>query len=245
MKRKYREVKYKMGEFLDAEIFPVYKKARSKGKRFGCTSEGMKIVNERNSKRRLSRLLHANFSEKDLALHLTYRESELPEDELSAKRDIQNFLRRARRLYKKAGLEFRYVSVTEKGVKSNRVHHHLVVSGGIDRDSLEALWGKGRANSKRLQMDDNGIVGLSVYMTKQKLYFRRYNASRNLIDPDKQKKTNDSRVSRRRAQAICERMDAEAIMALYPGYRLIDVEYSLSELTGEYYAYIRLQKFRV
>lgn len=245
MERKYREVRYQMGEFLDAEVFPVYKKARARGNRFGCTSEGMRIVNERNSRRRLSRLLHANFSEKDLALHLTYRDAELPQDELAAKKDIQNFLRRARRLYKKAGIEFRYVSVTEKGVKSQRVHHHLVVSGGVDRDSLEALWGKGRANTKRLQMDDNGIVGLSVYMTKQQLFFRRYNTSKNLVDPDKQKRTNDSRVSKKRAQAICEQMDAEAISALYPGYRLIDVEYSLSEVTGEYYAYIRLQRYRV
>ena len=245
MEKKYREVRYQMGEFLDAEIYPVYKKSRSRGKRYGCTSEGQRIVNERNSRRRLSRLLHANFCEKDLALHLTYRESDMPKDEETAKKDIQNFLRRARRLYKKAGAEFRYVSVTEKGKKSGRVHHHLVVSGGVSRDELEALWGKGRANSKRLQMDDNGIVGLSVYMTKQQLFFRRYNTSRNLVDPDKQKRQNDSRVSKRAAQNLCEYLDADTVARLYPGYRLMDVEYCLSDVTNEYYAYIRLQKFRL
>lgn len=244
MEKKYREVRYQMGDFLDTEIYPVFKKSRSRSGKFGCTPEGMKIVNERNSRRRLSRLLHANFSEHDLAVHLTYRESELPKDEEQAKKDIRNFLRRARRLYKQAGIEFKYVSVTEKGKKSERVHHHLVVSGGVSRDELEMLWKKGRANTKRLQMDDNGIVGLSVYMTKQQLFFRRYNASRNLVDPDKAKRQNDSRVSKRAAQAICEFYDADVLARLYPGYRLMDVEYCLSDVTGEYYAYVRLQRFR-
>lgn len=244
MERKYREVRYEMNGFLDAEVFPVYKKAKSRGKRYGATPECMKIVNERNSRRRLSRLLHANFGERDLALHLTYDENNLPASEEDAKRDIMNFLRRARRLYKNSELEFKYVSVTEKGVRSKRVHHHLVVSGGVDRDMLERLWKMGRANSRRLQFDDNGIVGLSVYMTKQSLYFRRYNCSRNLLDPDKKKRQNDSRVSRRAISSVCDFYDEVTIARLYPGYKLFDVEFNVSDLTGEYYAYLRLRKIR-
>ena len=32
-----------------------------------------------------------------------------------------------------AGLELKYVYTTEYGRKSGRVHHHLVINGGIDR----------------------------------------------------------------------------------------------------------------
>ena len=166
----------------------------------------------------------------------------MPETEDAAKKDLRNFFRRVRRLYKAAGVEFKYISVTEKGSRSGRVHHHLIVTGGVSRDDLEALWAAGRANTKRLQFDDNGLVGLAVYMTKQKLYFRRYNCSRNLKDPDKTKKVSDQRVSRKRAGLICNFEDRESLEKLYPGYRLLGVEYIISDLTGEYYAYIRLRK---
>ena len=166
----------------------------------------------------------------------------MPETEDAAKKDLRNFFRRVRRLYKAAGVEFKYISVTEKGSRSGRVHHHLIVTGGVSRDDLEALWTAGRANTKRLQFDDNGLVGLSVYMTKQKLYFRRYNCSRNLKDPDKTKKVSDQRVSRKRAGLICNFEDRESLEKLYPGYRPLGVEYIISDLTGEYYAYVRLRR---
>lgn len=241
MRSKYREVRYFCGEFLDAQYFPVYKKTKSKRGRFQPTGECQARLNEKNSRRRLTRLVHANFCHRDLALHLTYKDECMPDSEEAAKKDLRNFFRRVRRLYKAAGVEFKYISVTEKGSRSGRVHHHLIVTGGVSRDDLEALWTAGRANTKRLQFDDNGLVGLSVYMTKQKLYFRRYNCSRNLKDPDKTKKVSDQRVSRKRAGLICNFEDRESLEKLYPGYRLLGVEYIISDLTGEYYAYVRLR----
>ena len=96
MNRKYREVKYECGEFLDVEFFPVYKKSKRRGSRANPSSEGQKILNEKRSKRRLTRLIHANFTQRDYALHLTYDDDNMPESEDVAKKNVQNFLRRLR-----------------------------------------------------------------------------------------------------------------------------------------------------
>ena len=55
----------------------------------------------------------------------------------------------------------KYIVVTERGKKGGRIHHHITVNGGIDRDELESLWGLGYANSRRLQFTENGLAGLA------------------------------------------------------------------------------------
>lgn len=240
MQRKYREVKYECGEFLDVEFFPVYKKSKSRRSRFNPTSEGQKLLNQKRSQRRLTRLIHANFTQKDYALHLTYDENNMPESEDVAKRNVQNYLRRLKRLYQKLGHELKYICVTEKGKKSARLHHHLIISGGVSRDDVEKLWKMGRANTKRLQFDDNGVAGLSHYISKQALFYRRWNSSKNLIDPDV--KTNDYRYSRTKAHNVCRYEDRELIGELYPGYTLSSIEFTESDLGGEFYGFLRLRK---
>ncbi len=50
---------------------------------------------------------------------------------------MQNFIRRVKRYRQKHDLpELKYVAVTEVGEKSGRIHHHIVMSGGIDINTL-------------------------------------------------------------------------------------------------------------
>lgn len=240
MQRKYREVKYECGEFLDVEFFPVYEKSKHRRSRANPSSEGQKILNEKRSKRRLTRLIHANFTQKDYALHLTYSDEYMPESEDVAKKNVQNFLRRIKRLYQKLGVEFKYICVTEKGKKSERLHHHLIISGGVSRDDVERLWKMGRANTKRLQFDDNGVAGLSHYISKQALFYRRWNSSKNLVDPDV--KVNDYRYTRSKAHNVCRYEDRDLIFSLYPGYTLSSIEFTESDIGGEFYGFLRLRK---
>lgn len=240
MQRKYREVKYRCGEFMDVEFFPVYKKSRGRRGKANPSSEGQKVLNQKRSQRRLTRLIHANFTGNDYALHLTYNDESMPESEEDAKKNVQNFLRRVKRFYKKLGLELKYISVTEKGKKSERLHHHLIISGGADRNEVELLWKMGRANTKRLQFDDNGVAGLSHYISKQALFYRRWNGSKNLVDPDI--KSNDYRYTRTTAHNVCRYEDIELIGKLYPGYVLSGIEYCESEIGGEFYGFLRLRR---
>ena len=105
------------------------------------------------------------------------------------------------RARKKQGLPpLKYIAVTEKGSKNGRYHHHVTLSGGMDRDDLENLWGLGYANSRRLQFTESGLAGLGHYIVKSPLYTRAWNASKNLIDPEP--KTRDGRISGKRAEEL-------------------------------------------
>ena len=60
-----------------------------------------------------------------------------------------------------------------------RIHHHIIMNGGLDRDVVEDLWRKRRrkgqkkgdkigfCNADRLQADENGIAALCTYLVKQ------------------------------------------------------------------------------
>ena len=179
----YREKKFICGDYMDVQIYPVYRKAGTRRSKARPTSEIQQKLNDDNSRRAFVRLVHTNFTKHDIALHLTYSEEFLPGSEEEARKDVQRFLRKLRKLYKSNSLELKYVWVCEKGERSSRVHHHLIISAGIGRDVIEALWDKGFANTKRLKFTESGISGLAHYMTKQKLYFKRWNASKNLSHP--------------------------------------------------------------
>ena len=179
-----RESVYICGDFMDGDIYPVFQPAGKRRKKCRPTSQIQERLNQKNAEKKLTRLVHNNFTEDDIALHLTYRQGEEPVDEAAAQKDAYNFLRRLKRRYKKLGLELKYISCTEYGKKNGRVHHHMILSGGMNRDEVEKLWGKGYANSKRLQFEEDGVTGLAHYMAKDKHFYKRWNQSRNLVIPE-------------------------------------------------------------
>ena len=238
---KYQETKYYCGDFLDVDIYPVFKKQKSRSGRYRPTSEVQAKLNENNSVKRLERLLHCNFTTTDYALHLTYADEHLPHDTETAQKDIQKFLRRVRRWYKAQGKELKYVCVTEKGKRSERIHHHLVINGGVNRSELETFWKLGYANSKRLQFTKNGISGLANYITKQSLLFKRWSSSKNLKKPII--KTNKNKYSKRKAREIFEfHLSNEQIERFYPNYFIAEVQPMINAVNGGYYTHIRLYK---
>ncbi|MBQ8903878.1 MAG: hypothetical protein IJY73_06280 [Oscillospiraceae bacterium] len=91
-----------------------------------------------------TQLVNANFSEGDYILTLTYDEE--PESREDAERDVANFVARVKTLYRRLGLSFRAFWATggghprKKGGGVTRFHHHLIISGGADRDWVEAAW---------------------------------------------------------------------------------------------------------
>ena len=238
---KYRETKYYCGDFLDVDVFPTFKKQRQRGERHKPTSEVQAKLNHSNAVRKLERLIHCNFTSADYALHLTYTDEHLPHDTETAQKDVQKFLRRVRRWYKLQDKELKYICVTEKGTKSERVHHHLILNGGVDRSELESLWRLGYANSKRLQFTKTGVSGLAHYITKQPLLFKRWSASRNLTKPIV--RTNNNKYSRKRARELFEfNFSTESIERFYPGYFLSEVCPVLNVVNGGYYTRMRLYK---
>ena len=143
MQRTYRERKYTCGDYIEVAIYPVYTQERGRGKRKKPTTEIQKRLNHRHATDRLRRLLHTNFNEKDLFVTLTFEDDRLPETVADCQRAVQNFLRRVKRKYANAGLEPKYIYIIEYGEEHQRLHAHLVISEGLGRDELTALWGQG------------------------------------------------------------------------------------------------------
>ena len=179
-----RESVYVCGDYIDGDIYPVFQPPGRRRKKCRPTSDVQAAINQRNAERSAARLVHLNFGPGDIALHLTYRDE--PADAAAGKRDLYNFLSRVKRLRVKLGLpDLKYLSCTEisRG-GSGRMHHHVIMSGGVDRDVLERAWGKGYANSKRLQFGEDGVAGLARYVAKGRHFYRRWNRSRNLAKPE-------------------------------------------------------------
>lgn len=214
----YRERRYFCGEYLDVYLFPVFAQAvrgKKRVRRRPSTQAQIKL-NQRHRREKAIRLLHANFTPDDLEIHLTYRVQ--PGSVEQAGKDLTNFLRRVRRYVKKNGLgELKYFAVTEQGSRGGRLHHHVTISGILDRDTLENMWTHGYANSRRLQFTEEGLVGLGSYITKSPVGKKAWRSSKNLIDPPP--KQRDGRLSAKKVRELADDLQNSAkFEALYPGY---------------------------
>lgn len=243
----YREKRYVCGDYLDAYVYPVVpcgKPSPGKRQKKRPSREVQKKLNQRHAREQLARVLHANFGERDLSMTMTWRE--MPETKEQAVKEFQKWLRKVRGLYRNAGIQLKYIWQMEKSRKG-RYHVHVVISGGIDRDTLEKAWGKGYANTKRLQFDDGGLAALARYITKshhedaeERVTYRSYNGSKNLIKPEPE--INDTRIrSRKRAAAMAD-MDPDILEELYPGYLVVDMDSFHSDEYGSIYLFTRLRR---
>ena len=210
---------------MDADIYPVFQRPGKRREKCKPTNDIQVRLNQKNAERKVTRLIHNNFTERDMALHLTYRES--PNSIEDAEKNLTNFLRRLKRAYAKLGIALKYIKTTERGVKSGRIHHHLIISGGIERDVIENMWGFGYANSKRLQFRESGVTGLAHYIVKDKSKYRRWSGSRNLIQPEAI--ISDGKITVEEAENIEKNIEEHNEYALfedlYPEYILSSAEF--------------------
>ena len=174
------------GTRLEAELFPIYGRAKMgkvRAAKKNQTKEAQERANHARSIRREIMLAEANFTNKDYFLHLTYKDA--PSFE-RAEKDVRNFLQRVKYLRKKRGLdELKYICVIEDGEGKKRIHVHMLISGGIHRDELKRIWdsstvsGGGIIKAEPLDTT-NGLEGAVVYMAKE-LWAKGY---RNNADED-------------------------------------------------------------
>ena len=237
----------KSGSLTEVECYPVYQGDYHRSlKKARPTSEAVRIVNDRNARKRFERLAECNFrAGQDYAITLTYA-GDAPEDQDRCHRDLVNYLARVNRLRKKRGLNrARVMAVIEIG-KKGRLHHHLLMEGGLSRDEMEQLWGHGYANCDRIQGDSLG--GLTRYMTKgfsskRESGRHRYYYSRNLMQP----KITESRtrISRRQAERIREDADVQGEIIFrrkFPGLALESLVVRQSDWMPGCYIYARMRR---
>jgi len=160
---------------------------------------------------------------------------------------------------KAIGLDLKYILVTECGEKEDgeqiRIHHHLIINKGIDRDKLESMWCKtqrgrkkkdyepellGWVNADRLQPDKNGLEALAMYLTKRPNRKKRWSSSRNLKKPTM--RTNDAKYSKRKIEKIAKEPPSKDYWERqYPGYTYTEIKVEYNDITG-WSIYIKMRK---
>ena len=230
---------------LEAQIYPSFTDRsdvpRTKKKRESKPSQ--KNLNDRNSRRYLVELACINFGDGDIWATFGWDDDHMPKDLDAAKKDIANFIKRINYRRKKEGeLNIKYIYILAFDGYT-RPHVHLLMTGkGVDRDELEALWGKcKRPNTRRIKPDDDFLLtGLATYISNNPHGTKRWCSSKNLYKPTKSR--SYSKFKKRTVEKMVkdhEEMKTELEKA-YPGYKYLDDEVKYNGVTAAFYIYARM-----
>lgn len=246
----YRVKTIKSGPILEVEAYPFWKIPQDRQKKSGTSSKAQSNLNDKNTRKHVTRLINTNFKANDLWLTYTYENGNVPADPEQAKKDMTNLIRRMKNWLKKKpqyqGFELKYIYVTEhtKNGSKIRAHHHMVTNFP-DREKSEELWNGGvRNRSRRLRPDEFGFEGMARYITKEKGSHtsKRYTPSRNLKQPTVT--VSETKLTRRRAEKIAkEEISAQEIFEkMYKDYQFNDIDIKFSDYVSGAYLYVRMKR---
>lgn len=252
------------GPMLSVDAFPVWDTGTRRAAKTEAQKErhreALRRHNKKTARLKLENLVNANFGEGDLILTHEYGHGKQPESDEEAARDIRNYIARVKYRRDKLGLPpVRYIYITERTVSKQygvRWHHHIIMSGGLDRDTAERLWTKkhgGISNARNAQPTKMHLTGFSRYLVmdkrnrtmeqdgknpQEKAMRRGWNSSKNLKEP--KERESDKRISIRKAGRIAEAMGSfetakEILERCYPGYELLEVTARTSRWTAGVY----------
>lgn len=241
-----REKKVHFGDgFLDVDLYEMddaWEPPEKRAKRKKITPPHIIAANDRHSRNHLRQLIMHNFSPGDIYITPTYS-GEAPPTE-TAQREMSNYIRRLSRLYAKEGQELRAIYVTEGGRKKQdgtytRIHHHLVINGGVSREQIEKAWNgtqprgvdyrRGFCNAVVMYEGDGerGIERVAEYMAKSRTKtlgkgLHRWNATRNIKRPTEI--ITDNRIGKSRTEELTE--EAEKLAELSKAKKAVREEQS-------------------
>lgn len=245
----YRTRTIKAGPVTECEIYPVYGR-RVEGQirkaRESVSPERVQRANHAAAIRRVIRLANTNFTDKDLHVTLTYGEN--PPAWEQAQRDVRNFIRRLQRLRAKRGMEkAKYIyAIEDEGADGakKRIHVHMLLSGGIGREEIEACWRKGWANADRLQPNEEGLAAIARYITKAQRNRKKWVCSQGLKQP--KVTVSETKLSRAKVASLAGELPAvwkEVLRKAYPGQEPVSCETWASDLVPG--VFIRAMMHRV
>lgn len=229
-----------------------YNRSGKRRKKTNVSAPKQQNLNDKNARDYLRQLLATNFSEPGSGYHvtLTYDRDSLPGDPDEADKIAELYLRRLKSEYKRRGAELKYIMITSYNYSRKtgelvRLHHHIVLSSGIDRLYIKNQWRKplqkgedykqyphfvkygirrgeryGICNCDELEPDDSGLGGLADYLKNQprEAAKRRWRSSQNLRKPQRVP-PNDDKYSRRQIEKICKGpFDVDFWERKYPGW---------------------------
>lgn len=178
----------------------------------------------------------------------TRRASELKQIEKLLKTDPQN--KKYRALLKKLKAPFKYYYTIEEviyktgSLKGQKNYHvHLFMTGGLDRDTVEAMWGKSvRVNARRFRPEVFGPEAAARYISKDPQGCKRFRHSQNLVQPETRVK--DGHISSRTVERMAKQLvdDKEYWERRYKGYRFLRCFSRFNKYNGHWYVSVVMYK---
>ena len=207
-----RKSTYEYGNYKEIEIYPVYSGSHQKlrGEKAKRSKKSQRELNRKNRIKKIFRLLNANFTGKDYFLTLTYSDRFIPKTVEELEKDYRRVMQKIRKEYNRLGLELKYMSWIEKGVEKGRIHHHIVLSGGLSDPMIffDKIFKKGFADVKLLRPWYNDLKDLAEYFAKDPKGKRTFTCSKNLdrscLTP---KKIENNRTNKHEIKKIAENYD--------------------------------------
>ncbi len=241
----------KSGKVLEVEIYPWFNRKADIPRIKLDNRKAQNDLNNRNSRKRLIRLVNVNFGGGDYWITLTYKDDCYPKTEKEAKRHLTNYIKRVNRRRKKAGLKnakYIYIMEWEEGPGGTRCHFHLLMEGGIDRNELEDMWKFSVVNdTSRIHPDEDGITGLAEYLAKKqrrKKGQRHWNPSKGLKQP--KESVSHSKTKKKQVEKMVR--DYEEIRAYFEKdrswkqYQFVDAEVMYNKFNCAFYIRIRARE---
>lgn len=243
----YRVRTIRSGPVTECEIYPAFgrnQEARARKAKANLTPERMRRANHQAAIRRVIRLANANFTREDLHVTMTYA-GDPPTWERSQK-DVRNFIRRLQRLREKRGLpkaKYIYALEDNESGERKRIHCHMILSGGLTREEIEACWRKGWANADRLQPNEEGLASIARYITKAQRNRKKWCCSQGLTQP--RITVSNSKLSRRKVERMAGELEDDwksILRKAYPGDEPVSCEVWTSDIMEG--VFIRCQLIR-
>ncbi len=181
------------GDLMRVNLYPIRRVATSRGVKKNPSRPAQVELNRRRAENRTKDIAHLNFPrgsgalwvrlDYDFFIEETGRNPELSE----ARKMAKAYLRILKREYEKRGAEFKYMNFCQRGRKSGKVHHHILLSGlpeGMKREDIEALWKHGYGNVVGVKHRNGSISGLVSYSFKGTDVY--YSCSKNCKRPQEE-----------------------------------------------------------
>lgn len=255
------------GTTFEIEIYPEFKKVSEvpeAGRIKRDNSKAQKNLNNTNARKYVTRLINENFPDnRGFWITLTYCKENEPTDHCEALKNVQNYIDRLRYRRRKLGLpKIRYVYITAHNPDAEiRWHHHIVMDDGLDMDTVEAAWKKGRRNeTRRLNPDEYGLAGIANYITDEKnrgKSEKRWNCSKNLKQfrvrkvYGKKKQYNKDGTTQGKYTPIDKYIDTfvrdrgaleHQVQKWYPDNKLLDTAVYYNDFNGMFYITAKMKK---
>lgn len=267
-------------ENLNAKIFFITQQEKNKSrkeKKIQAEKESSVKRSEINTRRALEhhiRKVNCNFDQSDYVIHATFNSEKRPLTRKEINNEFTNYIKRINGKRKRLGLKnAKYMAVIEGGEGTEKeVHFHIIIDGRLDRNILENLWGKrGFVNVDRLQPNEEGLTGLTKYMSKGHFEELEKGFKEEIKEDKKEEgkeekskrpkgtkrwrtskgnlktpvvKVNDSKFTKNKVRDMfINTPSREEIEKLYPGYTLTYYKAVHNEEYDQYYIDIHLRRY--